>query len=154
VIAAPSVRPARPDDRAVILALAARFAETRPGWRGEHEVTSGTVRVLAAALDEPKDDETFLAAVDEHDRTVGFIYLVIHHDFFTNEPYVHISELAAERDGAGIGRALMESGEAWTRSRGIREMTLHVTMQNERAFAIYEKAGYEIEHRKMRKALS
>jgi ribosomal protein S18 acetylase RimI-like enzyme len=154
VIAAPSIRPARPEDRAAILALAARFAETRPGWRGESEVTSGTVRVLGAALDEPKDDETFLVAADAHDRAVGFIYLVTHHDFFTDEPYVHISELAAERDGAGIGRALMAAGEAWTRARGIREMTLHVTMLNERAFAIYEKAGFAIEHRKMRKALS
>jgi ribosomal protein S18 acetylase RimI-like enzyme len=93
-------------------------------------------------------------AVDEHDRAIGFVYLVTHHDFFTNEPYVHISELAAERDGAGIGRALMVAGEAWTRARGIREMTLHVTMRNERAFAIYEKAGFAIEHRKMRKALA
>jgi ribosomal protein S18 acetylase RimI-like enzyme len=153
MIAAPTVRPARAEDRATILTLAARFAETRPGWRGEDEVTSGTVRVLAAALDEPKDGETFLVAVDEADRAIGFVYLVTHHDFFTDEPYVHISELVAARDGAGIGRALMAAGEAWTRARGIREITLHVTMRNERAFAIYEKAGFAIEHRKMRKEL-
>ncbi len=153
VIASLQICRAKPNDRDAILTLAARFAETRPAWRSEAEVTEGTVRVLAAAFDEPAEGEVFLVAVDASASVVGFVYLVTHHDFFTEAPYVHISELAVARDGAGIGRALMAAGEAWARERGVREMTLHVTMQNERAFALYERAGYTIEHRRMRKPL-
>jgi ribosomal protein S18 acetylase RimI-like enzyme len=153
MITAPSIRAAEERDRAMILRLAARFAERKPIDRTDEEVTRGTTRVLGAALGTPRDDEAFFVATDGDDRAIGFIYLITHHDFFTDEPYVHISEVAVERDGGGVGRALIEAGEAWARSRGVEVMTLHVTPANGRAYAIYERAGYAVEHRKMRKKL-
>jgi RimJ/RimL family protein N-acetyltransferase len=42
----------------------------------------------------------------------------------------------------GIGRALMESAEAWARSVGVRKIELHVFPHNESALALYERLGY------------
>jgi RimJ/RimL family protein N-acetyltransferase len=42
----------------------------------------------------------------------------------------------------GIGRALMESAEAWARSVGVRKIELHVFPHNEAALALYERLGY------------
>lgn len=42
----------------------------------------------------------------------------------------------------GIGRALMESAEAWAKSVGVRKIELHVFPHNESALALYERLGY------------
>jgi [ribosomal protein S18]-alanine N-acetyltransferase len=42
----------------------------------------------------------------------------------------------------GIGRALMESAEAWARDVGVRKIELHVFPHNEAALALYDTLGY------------
>ena len=42
----------------------------------------------------------------------------------------------------GIGRALMESAEAWAKSVGVRKVELHVFPHNEAALTLYERLGY------------
>ena len=42
----------------------------------------------------------------------------------------------------GIGRALMESAEAWARTVGVRKIELHVFPHNEAALALYDQLGY------------
>lgn len=42
----------------------------------------------------------------------------------------------------GIGRALMESAEAWAKSVGVRKIELHVFPHNEAALTLYERLGY------------
>jgi len=45
----------------------------------------------------------------------------------------------------GIGRALMEAGEAWAREVGVTKLELHVFPHNHAAIALYEQLGYERE---------
>jgi ribosomal protein S18 acetylase RimI-like enzyme len=147
------IRRARPDDEAFILALAPRFADVRPLWRTEHEVIDGTERALRTALFDVDDEHAVFVAEDGNGERVGFVFVDMDDDFFTGDPHAHISEIAVARDGVGAGRALIATAEEWAQERGSRYVSLHVTARNERARGIYERLGYELEHRRLTKLL-
>ena len=48
---------------------------------------------------------------------------------------------------SGIGRHLMELGEKWAEERGLIDIILNVSNENEVAMRMYESMGYEIETR-------
>jgi ribosomal protein S18 acetylase RimI-like enzyme len=148
------IRRARRDDEAFILALAPRFADVRPLWRSEREVVDGTERALRTALLDAADgDHAIFIAEDTRGERLGFVFVDMDDDFFTGESHAHISEIAVARDGAGVGRALITAAETWAHEQGSRYVSLHVTARNERARALYERLGYELEHRRLTKLL-
>lgn len=142
------VRPARAADEAFVTGLVPRFIEH--GVAGGHtrdEVIAGTAQVLRDALAFPREGELLLIAQDEGGAPAGFVYAVTHRDFFTGESYVHVSEIAAARSGAGVGALLMDAVEAWARDRGCRLVTLNVVDENVPAQRFYERRGYGLGHR-------
>jgi GNAT superfamily N-acetyltransferase len=141
------VREARPDDEAFVAELVPRFVEhgAADGHTRE-EVIDGTRRVLSEALHAPAPGDVFLIAEDEHGARSGFVYAVAERDFFTGEPYLHVSEIATVRSGAGAGAALMEAAETRARVRGYRFVTLNVVDENAAARRFYERHGYAIGH--------
>jgi ribosomal protein S18 acetylase RimI-like enzyme len=142
------VREARAaDDEAFVASLVPRFVEH--GAADGHtpqEVVDGTRRVLREALHERNPDDVFLIAEDEHGERAGFVYAVAERDFFTDEPYLHVSELATLRSGDGVGAALMDAAESRARERGYRFVTLNVVDENAAARRFYERHGYAIGH--------
>jgi ribosomal protein S18 acetylase RimI-like enzyme len=56
--------------------------------------------------------------------------------------------------GRGIGRELMGFGEAWARERGLIDIILNVSNENEVAIGLYESLGFEIETRRYIKNLT
>jgi len=148
-----SVRRARSDDEAFVLDLAVRFAETRPAWRGEREVTCGTERELHRAFAAPEDGSTVLIAESAAGNRLGFAYLVLNEDFFTKERHGHVSEIAVARDGAGAGRCLMEAAEQYFCDLGMRFVTLNVNESNVRGIAFYERLGFVPQIRQFVKVL-
>jgi ribosomal protein S18 acetylase RimI-like enzyme len=141
------VREARPDDEEFVAGLVPRFVEhgAADGHTRE-EVIDGTRRVLRDALHDPRREDVFLIAEDEHGERTGFVYAVAERDFFTGEAYLHVSELATVRSGGGVGAALMEAAEARARERGYRFVTLNVVDENAAARRFYERLGYKIGH--------
>ncbi|HEY7529853.1 MAG TPA: GNAT family N-acetyltransferase [Gemmatimonadota bacterium] len=78
------------------------------------------------------------------ERTVGYVVLTLGfslewhgRDAFIDELYV-----APERRGCGIGRALLAVAEGEARRAGVRALHLEVEPGNRRARAVYERAGY------------
>ena len=141
------VRDARAGDGAFIAGLVPRFVEH--GAADGHtpdEVIDGTRRVLAGALRAPEPGDVFLVAEDEDGERSGFIYAVTESDFFTGEPYLHVSEIATVRSGDGVGAALMIAAETRARERGYRFVTLNVVDENTAARRFYERHGYTIGH--------
>jgi ribosomal protein S18 acetylase RimI-like enzyme len=60
---------------------------------------------------------------------------------------VMITGLAVDpdRQGRGVGAALLEHAIEEARRRGARKLSLRVLGPNERARALYERAGFEVE---------
>ncbi len=142
------LRPAGPADEAFVVGLVPRFVEH--GAADGHtpaEVIAGTTRVLTEALRARGEHDVFLIAEDERGERAGFVYAVTERDFFTREPYLHVSEIAAARSGAGAGRALMAAAESWAREHGYRFVTLNVVERNAPAQRFYERLGYGLGHR-------
>jgi ribosomal protein S18 acetylase RimI-like enzyme len=147
------VRPARPDDEAFVVGLARRFAETRPPWRTEVEITRGTAVELRRAFARLDPGAALLIALDAAGERIGFAYVVVHADFFTKEPHGHLSEIAVTREGSGAGRALMQGVERHVRDSGLRFLTLNVHEGNLRGHAFYRALGFEPNTRQYVKVL-
>jgi GNAT superfamily N-acetyltransferase len=141
------VREASAADDAFVAALVPRFVEHGAADGHTHdEVIDGTRRVLRDALRAPDTADVFLIAEDDAGEPLGFVYAVTERDFFTGEPYLHVSELATARSGDGVGALLMAAAEARARERGYRFVTLNVVHENAAARRFYERRGYAIGH--------
>lgn len=142
-----TLRAARADDEAFVVGLVPRFVEH--GAADGHTpqtVIEGTSRVLRDALRAPQPGEIVLIAQDARGERAGFVYAVTHRDFFTGEPYAHVSEIAVANSGAGTGAALMDAIETWSRERGDRMVSLNVVDENAPAQRFYERRGYTLGH--------
>jgi GNAT superfamily N-acetyltransferase len=75
----------------------------------------------------PPASHLFVAEDEDGDR-VGFLHLQTQKDFFTGALNCHIADLvvATERDGQGIGSALVRFAEAWAKEHRCRHVTLAV----------------------------
>jgi ribosomal protein S18 acetylase RimI-like enzyme len=149
------LRNARADDVAFVVGLVPRFVEhgAADGHTPE-EVIAGTSRVLREAIEAPQPGDVFLVAEDDGGERAGFVYAVTLPDFFTRELYLHVSEIAVARSGAGVGTAMMAAIEDWARAHGHRYVTLNVVEQNTPAQRFYERLGFAPGHRHYVKRLS
>ncbi len=148
------IREARPADEEFILALVPRFVEHGAAdGHSPDEVIAGTRRVLREALRARRDGERILIAEEDDGERAGFVYVVTERDFFTDEPYAHVSEIATVRSGGGAGARLMASVEAWAGRRGYRFVTLNVVEENRAAQRFYDRQGYAPGHRHLVKRL-
>ena len=148
------VRAARPDDTAFVAGLVPRFVEH--GLAGGHtreEIVTGTTAVLSAALRSANPGELFLIAEDAEGTPAGFVFATTERDFFTGEPYVHVSEIATAQSGGGAGGALMDAVEQHARDRGYRIVTLNVIEENAAARRFYARRDFLPGHRHLVKRL-
>jgi ribosomal protein S18 acetylase RimI-like enzyme len=148
------VRPFRAADREACLALAGRLTEGVAAWRDPDAVLSavrGWVAAAVEAVDEPSQ-AMFLA--ERSGRVVGLV-AVAERVHFSGEVDAYVGELAvaADAEGQGVGRALMEAAEAWARSRGRAHITLETGAANTRAREFYQRLGYLTEDVRLTKAL-
>jgi ribosomal protein S18 acetylase RimI-like enzyme len=142
------------DDDDFILGLVPRFVDfSLPSWRKRHECIEGIRKDLTRHLDDqPSNSYVFVAENDDGDR-VGFIHLQRTQDYFTGRYNCHISDLAVapRYEGQGVGKALIQHAEAWAREHQCQLVTLAVFPGNERAKALYEAAGFNLDLLRMAK---
>ncbi len=150
------VRPARLEDRAFVVDLAPRVAEPgRPDRRPPEEVAEGERRLARQVTEARPENAALLVAEGQDGTRHGYIYLTTVIDFFAGTEQGRVVSLVVtpESEGCGVGRALMEAGEAWARRRGYPSMILNVFTGNTRAGGFYECLGYVEETRTLFKAL-
>ena len=141
------VRDAGHGDEAFVVGLVPRFVEhAAADAHSADEVIAGTTRVLREALAAARDGELFWIAEDEDLGRVGFVYATTERDFFTREPYVHVSEIVVAPSGKGVGAALMAAIEDYARERDYRFVSLNVVDENVAAQRFYERRGFTIGH--------
>ena len=150
------MRPATQEDRDFVLGLVRRFVEFGvPPWHERPGIVAAVERSLAGSIDHLAEDPSLMVAEDEASGRLGFIRLETRSDHFTAERLGYVSEIAVGDGGGGrgVGRALMEAGEAWARDRGYRLLTLDVFAGNGRARSFYRRLGYSEDSLSMAKEL-
>ncbi len=97
-------------------------------------------------LDEGTRLSDVLVAV-EVGRVVGYVRLDQPGPLPAHEHVLVINGLAVapERQGRGLGRALVQAALAEARTRGTRKVSLRVLAPNERARRLYESCGFLLE---------
>ena len=138
------IRPATLADEAFIRAVMPRLVEFGPPpWREAAQLTATDVAVLLESLRQPTPERSVLIA-ERQGQPLGLLHLAVLTDFY-QQRHGHVADLAvaAEAEGQGIGRALLEYAEDWARRQGFPWLTLSVFAGNERARAVYEHAGFQ-----------
>lgn len=136
------------DEDDFILGLVPRFVDfPLPPWRKRHECIDGIRRDLLRHLEDGTANDFMFVAENPDGRVVGFIELQKAQDFFTGRTNCHINNIAVDpaHEGQGVARALMEHAEQWAREHRCALITLAVFPGNERARAMYQAAGYEVD---------
>lgn len=139
------IRPARIGDRALVLALVPRLRAFGPSaLRPAEALDAGEERTLNRFFDSPPAGAALWVAEGPRSNLLGVAYAERAIDYFTQEAHGHLSILAvaAEAEGRGIGRVLLTTVERWSEEQGYRFVTLNVFATNERATAVYTRAGY------------
>jgi GNAT superfamily N-acetyltransferase len=93
---------------------------------------------------------------EQDGRPAGFAFLEHATDYFSGARHGHLGMIAvaADSEGHGVGRALMDAAEAWARAQGYARLTLNVFEGNTRARRAYERAGFAVETIRYVKELS
>lgn len=60
--------------------------------------------------------------------------------------YINFLAIHPHCQGKGIGKALLQPGEAYARAKGKRHLTLFVRLNNHRARGFYQSYGFQEEH--------
>ena len=95
-----------------------------------------------------KKNGRVLVAEGNEGRLLGWgVAFVVEGEIFIvpeERTFGYISELFVieAMRGQGVGRALIQACEAWARSLGLRVLRIGVLAGNERAAAIYQRAGF------------
>ena len=138
-----AVRPALAHDADTLFALAHDMAVS----------FVPTLEAFRAAFSElgSRDDALVLVADSAEDCLDGYLLGFVHPTFYADAPVGWVEELAVRSAVRrhGVGRRLMESFEAWTKSRGAR----FVALATRRAGAFYSALGYEESAAYFRKTL-
>ena len=152
-----SIRPATPNDRDFVLALADRLVDgfDAPAHRTKPELIEGDRRALEGWFDNLTTAEGSLAVArsaeaeamliaDLDGTPAGVAYLVTPIDYFNQRPHAHLSVLAVTKaaEGKGVGSALLEASVQWAKERKSDRLTLSALVTNHRARALYERKGF------------
>jgi ribosomal protein S18 acetylase RimI-like enzyme len=155
VLSAPSVRPASSTDVPAIRDIAARLATggIRP-WRTVAQMEEAYTALIVGALARAEAGEAVLVAELEG-RVVGVMYLQTLIEGAGQARHGHVCDLAVavDAEGRGVGRALLDAAERWTRERGLGHLTLNVFADNPRALALYERAGFRTDWVRLARSL-
>jgi len=140
-----TVRPARPEDAATLVALGATVGRepqawllNTDGWR-----SVGEERRYIRALKRHPDAAVYVA--EDDGAIVGRLSVA-------RDPHSasrHVADLglmvASSHRRRGIGRALLDQAVAWARDAGVNKLELHVFPWNEPAIRLYEQFGFSRE---------
>jgi ribosomal protein S18 acetylase RimI-like enzyme len=149
------IRPARPDDSDFVAGLASSLLEfSSPAWDDADALAPCFRDVLANAVRGQGPRSTVLIAQDSDGKRLGFISLKVGEDV-AGIDRGHVADLAviAGARRRGVGRALMQAGEAWARERGFGLLSLDVWSTNDAALAFYRRLGYCMESLTLTKRL-
>lgn len=139
------VRAATPADRPFVLALVPELlAFGPPAWRRPEQMLETDALVIGRVLDGQSEGASLLIAEGADGTRLGFVHVCGEYDYYSRRECGHVADLVVAREGrgGGVGNALLDASEAWARARGHALLSLNVFVENGRARALYERAGF------------
>ena len=124
----PSIRPAISADEAAVIAL----------WRACDLVVSHNDPATDFRFALAGTASTMLVA-EEGDQIIGSV--MVGHD--GHRGWLYYLAAVPERQGQGIGRAMVEAAERWLQDRGVPKVQLMIRPTNVAVANFYERLGYE-----------
>ena len=143
-----TLRTARTDDRAGVVALCERLADFElPPGRTAREIAVADLPLIDAQLGRPDEAVLFLVAEDAALGVVGTVFANTRDDYFTGQraAYVEVLAVSARAQGQGVAGQLMGAVEEWAAARGFYRIELSVFANNRRARSFYEHLGFREE---------
>jgi ribosomal protein S18 acetylase RimI-like enzyme len=146
------IRPATRADGQVLAGLAERLASFQlPPWRTPESIANADAGAMMEAIESASDDNEVVIA-ERDGMPVGCLHILVIKDFFgVSHGHISVLSTTVAAEGTGVGRALIDFAEDWTRRRGLSLMTLNVFAGNERARRFYDRTGFEVEMMKYAK---
>jgi ribosomal protein S18 acetylase RimI-like enzyme len=142
-----SIRPGRREDAAEAARLWMQSAEEHTNHDGIYATAPGAERVMRRFLaDLTGSSHSFLFVAESDGRTVGFISGELREGSptFRQRTWASVDDVYVEPEhrNLGVGRALLESVEAWARERRADGISLQVAAANERGRKFYSELGF------------
>ena len=137
------VRPYVPADREFVLSLAPRLAIGIPPWRDPQKMIVTAQNWITGSIEQQGKKTMVFVAENEQGERLGFA-TISHSIHFTGESQAYIGELATSEaaERRGVGKALVQACEQWTREQGYRILSLATGAANEQALGFYRHMGY------------
>jgi ribosomal protein S18 acetylase RimI-like enzyme len=142
-----TIRPGRREDAEEAARLWMRSAEEHTEHDQIYATAPGAERVMRRFLaDLTASSHTFLFVAESGEQTVGFISGELREGSptFLQRTWASVDDVFVEPDSRnlGIGRALLQSVEAWAKERGANGISLQVAAANWRGRKFYEELGF------------
>lgn len=140
------IRRAAAGDRDAMLALLPRLASfDLPDRRRPQDLWQGDEKLMRKALDGQAPECYIQVAIEGGSDLLGLAMYTLRAEILTHEPSAHLETLVVSEhaQGRGVGSALLRSAETHAFELGARSMSLHVFGVNDRARAVYARAGYD-----------
>ena len=146
----PVLRIAGPDDAIALMKLKQRLDEETSFMLLEPGERDTSIQALARHLEQVSRSENSVVIVaGRRDDLAGYVELA-GGKFRRNRSTTHvIIGVLAEASGKGVGTGLLEEAKRWAAARGLRRIELNVMAHNHRAIALYERAGFVREGRRV-----
>jgi ribosomal protein S18 acetylase RimI-like enzyme len=126
-----TIRPARPDDHARVVAVV-------DGWWGGRRMAA-----LIPSLFLEHFAGTSLVAEDDAGQLVGFAIGFVSQDH-PDEAYVHFLGVRPDQRGGGLGRALHDRFADGVRPLGVRRVRCVTSTTNTASVAFHERIGFVV----------
>ncbi|TYS52121.1 GNAT family N-acetyltransferase [Bacillus infantis] len=110
---------------------------------GERKVSADIQRKMIEALS--SRDNAAIFAAEDSGRLAG--YLIVNGGMAGRVRHSAALVIGIKKDfrGQGIGYSLFQKLDNWAKEASLHRLELSVVSKNERALALYKKAGFEIE---------
>jgi len=142
-----TIRPGRGEDAAAAARLWMQSAEEHTAHDRVYETAPGAEKTMRRFLaDVANNGYSFLFVATAGDRTVGFISGELRQGSptFLPKTWASVDDVFVEPQyrNRGLGRALLQSVQAWAQERGADGISLQVAAANERGRKFYEDLGF------------
>jgi diamine N-acetyltransferase len=121
---------------------------------------NGAAREKGYYLELVADENIGLFVVEMDEKLIGFVHVLVRDTpvfpIIISQHYAVIDGIAvkSEFQNHGIGKILMERAQEWATTNGAAFIELNVYEFNRSGISFYERLGYQISSRRMRKEIN